>query len=140
MKTLIKFDVWDGKEKVDTRLKFERVSRWIKLKTNYNPTKKNALWDYVQDEMGYRTCQKDFNPDSDLFLDYFTFNGKNYALEQFIGIGSIADAIGHHEGYVENKTKHYLSGYDEQDYFHPLFIEIDEYGEHVRCYRYKEIR
>ena len=139
MKELVKFDIWNGETRYDTKLKFVRVSRWIKLKTNYNPSKRNELWDYVQDEAGYRTCQSNFNPESELFLDYFTFRGRNYALEQFIGIGSIADAIGHYEGYLENGKKHYLNGYDECDYFRPLFIEIDEYGEYVRCYEYKSI-
>ena len=139
MKELVKFDIWNGETRYDTKLKFKRVSRWIKLKTNYNPNKRNELWDYVQDDMGYRTCQSGFNPDSDLFLDYFTFNGRNYALEQFIAIGCIADAIGHSEGYIEDGKKHFLSGYDEQNYFRPLFIELDEYGERVRCYEYKEV-
>lgn len=140
MKELVKFDIWNGEVEIDNRLKFVRVSRWITVKHNYNPNKGNELWDYVQDGYGYRTCQSGFHEDDDLYLDYFTFNGRNYALEQFIAIGSIADAIEHREGYIENGKKHFLSGYDERDYYRPLFIELDEWGEKVRCYEYKNIK
>lgn len=135
MKKLNSFDYWNGTYEYKPNKKFVRVSRWITIKQNYNPTKRNALWDYVQDGYGYHPYQEKFNPEEGLFLDYFEFDGRTYALEQFIAIGSIADSIGHAEGYIENGKRHNLNGYDANDYFYPLFIELDEYGERVRCYR-----
>ncbi len=139
MKELSAFDFWNGTYQYHAKRKFVRVSRWITMKCNYNPTKRNALWDYVQDGSGYHPYQEKFNPEEGLFLDYFEFNGRKYALEQFIAIGSIADSIGHAEGYIENNQRYFLNGYDGNDYFHPLYIELDEYGERVRLYECKEV-
>lgn len=71
----------------DTK-RFYRVSRWITIRQNYNPCDRNALWCYVQDENGLRPYQYGFNPVGGLYLDYFRYDGKNYALEQFVRCGS----------------------------------------------------
>lgn len=66
---------------------FRRISRWITVKTNYHPAKNNCLWEYVTDGNGYKPYQAEFNPENGLYLDYFTFNGKNYAVEVFYHSG-----------------------------------------------------
>lgn len=121
-----------GWEETGTR-DFVRVSRWIKVKTNYSPCKRNPLWDYVQDGNGYKSYQEDFDPESGLFLDYFTFNGKNYALEQFMLLGNPFFTAVSYE-YEEDGKLCFLSGVDGEDYFKPIYIEMDEYVEHVRVY------
>ena len=135
MKELRSFDIYDGKEH-ERDYNFCRVSRWIKVKQNYRPNKRNSLWDYVTDGAGYNTYSDNFNPEKNngLFLDYFTFRGKNYALEQFIAIGCIWDNIGHSAGYYEHGEKHFISAYDRDSYYNPLYIELDECGEIVRVY------
>ena len=102
MKTLQKFDIYDGKEHIDNDHCFVRVSRWIKVKQNYSPNKNNKLWDYVVDSFGRHPYQENFDTSDGLYLDYFTHNGRNYALGQFYSFGSIADSIGHFAGYYEN--------------------------------------
>jgi hypothetical protein len=104
------------------------------VKQNYTPNKTNSLWDYVMDENGYKPYQDNFNPENGLFLDYFVWNGRTYALDQFLRFDSIADIIGHSTGYIENGEKHFLAGYDSHEIFNPVLIELDEYCEHVRIY------
>lgn len=139
MKTLQKFDIYPGAncnpvETIDNSHNYKRVSRWIEIKHNYTPNSRNALWDYVTDENGYHPYQDNFNPDNGLYLDYFKWNGRTYAVEQFAAFGSVMDCIGHSTGYVENGEKHYLSGYDMDNYYNPVMIELDEYGERCRVY------
>lgn len=139
MKELQKFDIYPGKDykpikTIDNRHNYKRVSRWITIRQNYSPCKNNRLWDYVTDENGYKPYQEQFNPANGLFLDYFRFNGRTFAIEQIISIGSIADCIGHSSGYIENKQEHFLSGYDCENYYSPIFVELDEYGDKVRIY------
>ena len=133
MKTLQSFDIYDGKESA-RKINFVRVSRWIKIKQNYRPNKNNSLWDYVTDGDGYNTYSDNFNPEKGLYLDYFSFSGKTYALNQFIAIGCIWDCIGHAAGYYENGERHFLSAFDHESYYNPLYIELDEYCENVRVY------
>lgn len=132
MKFVSAFDVWYGKEQ--QRGFFLRESRWIKIREEYNVTKRHSLYDYCTDENGNRPYQQSFNPENGTYLYYFVWQGRKYALDQFIRIGSIADAIGHHIGYYENGNKYYLAGYDENNLYSPAYIELDEYCEHVRIY------
>lgn len=139
MKQLKSFDIYDGKEHARD-YDFVRVSRWITVKQNYNPNKGNALYDYAVDGFGNHSYSENFNPveNGGKYLDYFTFNGRNYAIEQFIAIGCVWDVLGHHAGYYENGEKHFISAYDTESYFNPLYIEWDECGERVRVYRESE--
>lgn len=134
MKTLEKFEIYDGNKQIDKRYKLVRVSRWIEVKENYNPNKRNALWDYVTDGCGYAPYSEHFNPKEGLYLDYFRWNGRNYAIGQFMVFGSIWDNIGHHVGYTENGEDHYITGFDSHELFNPILIEVDEYCQHVRVY------
>ena len=134
MKTLKSFEIYDGKES-ERKESFVRASRWIKIKNNYNPSKRNSLWDYVTDGNGRGVYSDNFDKSTGLYLDYFTFDGKNYALNQFVAIGSAWDCIGHHEGYYEDGEQFFISAYNIEDYFRPMYIELDEYCERVRVYR-----
>lgn len=139
MKTLQKFEIYDGKKQIDNRFNLVRVSRWIKIRQNYNPNKRNSLWDYVTDENGCHPYQDRFDPENGLSLDYFTWNGRNYAISQFMVFGAAWDCIGHFVGYIENGEDHYIQGFDSHDLFNPILVEVDEYGENVRIYEEKAV-
>ena len=112
---------------------FERVSRWITVKHNYNPRKDNSLWYYVTDGDGHHSYDENFQKDNkELFLEYFTWNGQKYAIEQFLWIGSMW--INEQYSFTEDDETHCLIGVDMDNYYNPIYIEVDEYGEHVRVY------
>lgn len=115
--------------------KYRRISRWITLKTNYNPTKRNSLWDYVTDESGYHPYQDEFNPKNGLYLDYFRFGGRTYALEQFYVLGSVW-LPGPPPMYDDEDGKLGVIGTVDMDsnMYHPIYGEWDECCEHVRLY------
>ena len=101
---------------------FYRVSRWIKVRENYNPRKNNRLWDFVEDENG-------------LYLRYFVFKGKTYAIEQFYCLGNpFYMPVSYY--YEDNDGKYcYLSGVDMYgDLYSPIYIEMCECGDYVRVY------
>ena len=129
MKTIV---TTDGRE-------LKRISRWIKLQHNYNPTKRNSLWDYVDDENGHHPCHQEFNPKGGLYLDYFRYNGKTYALEQFYCIGS-AFLGGIPPMYEDENSKLGVIGtlYMDGPIFGPaLYAEWSEDCEYVRLYESK---
>ena len=113
---------------------FKRVSRWIAVKHNYTPNKRNSLWDYVTDENGYKPYQDNFTPENGLYLDYFRFNGRNYAVEQFLCLGNpFWNPVTY--CYEDSSGKvHYLFGVDMDNYYNPIYVEFDEYCENVRVY------
>ena len=116
--------------------KLRRVSRWIELKHNYNPNKRNSLWDYVEDENGYHPYNDKFNPANGLYLDYFKFRGKPYSLEQFYCIGS-AFLGGEPHMYYDEYGKLCVIGtlYMDGPIFGPaLYGEWSECCEYVRLY------
>lgn len=117
--------------------KYERISRWIKLRQNYHPNKRNSLWDYVCDENGYHPYQDNYNPENGLYLDYFKFKGKTYALEQFYVLGGIWTSMPPIM-YEDDDGKLGIIGtiYMDGDLYSPaLYGEWDEYCESVRLYR-----
>ena len=120
------------KFKTENGTTLKRVSRWIKVRQAYNITKRHSLYGYATDENGHYEGSSNFNPKSETFLDYFIFCGKKYALNQFIGCSS-------QWGYPimfydEFENLNHISGYDSEDYYKPLLIELSESGEYVRCY------
>lgn len=117
-----------------TPQKMRRVSRWITIKHNYNPRPSNYLWDYVMDENGYKPYQSTFNPDNGLYLDYFTYRGRNYAVEQFLALGNPFCAAFSLAYENENGQLCYLSGVDAENIYNPIYIEFDECCERVRIY------
>ena len=106
-----------------------RKSRWIKIQHNYNPNRHNSLWYYVTDGNGYVENQTGYNPDENgLYLDYFRYNGRNYAINQFM-------RLTYPIFYEDKEGKwQYLSGYDGENYYNPILIELDECCEYVRVY------
>lgn len=115
---------------------FIRVSRWITVKTNYNPTPKNSLWDYAEDGYGYKPSSDKFNPDEHggLYLTYFTYKGRNYATEQFLALGNPFYNPVTYSYEDEDGKIYYLSGVDGDNYYNPIFVEFDECCERVRIY------
>lgn len=105
----------------------QRVSRWIRIKQAYDITKRHSLYYYRRDENGYGEYSDEFNPNNGTFLDYFTFNGRKYAIEQFL-------RLDYPIMFEENGKLQFLSGYDSENYYNPLLIEIDDSGEYIRCY------
>lgn len=117
----------DGKQ-------MRRVSRWIKLRNNFNPSPRNRLWDYVTDSNGYHSYQDKFQSDTALDLYYFRFGGRNYALEQFYVLPGPPIMYENEDG------KRGVIGTVDMDgnLSHPLYGEWDECCEHVRLY--EEVR
>lgn len=126
----------DGWHENGTR-NFKCVSRWKSIKHNYKPNKRNQLWDYVEDENGYNPYSDKFNAENGLYLDYFEQGGKKYALEQFYALGN-PFYCPYEYSYTDEEGKiHPLAGVDSDCSIfekHPLFIELDEYAENVRCW------
>ena len=124
-----KFTTIDGKHRLT------RLSRWITIRTNYNASKRNSLYDYVMDGSGYHPYQDKYNPEDGTYLDYFRFNGRTYAIEQFVGLGSNA-CTGKPYQFVDSDgsiTTVVAVDFDGS-YFNPLYLEFDEHGERVRVY------
>ena len=127
----------DGWHETGEKL-FTRVSRWKQVKHNYTPGKRNRLWNYVMDENGYKPYQEKFNPENGLYLDYFTHDGRNYAIEQFAALGNPFYTAVSYSYTDENGKTVFLSGVDwDCNIFekYPLYIELDECGERVRVYQ-----
>lgn len=111
-----------------------RLSHWIKVRQAYNITPKHSLYYYCTDERGYQPGQSQFNPENGTFLDYFRFQGRKWAIDQFIQFGGMMG------GYPpmwedENGKLQYLSGYDSENYYNPIMIEFSEACEYVRVYQ-----
>lgn len=115
---------------------FKRVSRWIKVRENYNPSKRNSLFDYVQDGYGYNPYNENYDPENNggAFLTYFRFGGRNYATEQFLALGNpFYNPVTY--SYTDDHDKTcFLSGVDGDNYYNPYYVEFDEYMEYVRVY------
>ena len=115
-----------------------RVSRWITIKQAYNVSKRNRLYEFCTDENGYKPNETNFNPENGTFLDYFRFGGRNYAIEQFITIGSVV-CLGVPYEFVDTDGKtHYISAVDFWgNLYDPYYLELDNNGECVRIYEIK---
>lgn len=120
--------------------KLRRISRWIKLNHNYTPNSRNSLWNYACDGYGRHPYQDKFDPTDGLYLDYFRFRGRTYALEQFFILGSMWLG-GKPYFYKDEDGKLGVIGTVDMDgpIFGPaLYGEWDGYCEYVRLY--EEVR
>ena len=111
----------------------ERASRWIKRKVYVNPTPKHALWDYATDGYGRHPYSANFDPRTGVLIDYFEYGGKKYALGQFV-----RNWLGAWDPYYsENNEDDYVipDGYEDGNYYNPIYIEFDESGEYLRVYK-----
>ena len=104
----------DGKQ-------IKRVSRWIKIKQAYNVTEKHSLYYYAE------KIEENEN-----ILDYFVFNGRKYAISQFMRFGYPVTA--NYIQWYEKDKLYFMAGFDSENYYNPILIEVDEYGEYVRVY------
>ena len=109
-----------------------RVSRWIKVRNAYDVTKRHSLIDYVTDGAGHLYGSPDFDPSDGTFVDYFVWHGRKWALERFLRFGSMwcPQVILWEEG----DKVHSMAGFDRDNYFNPIMIEMDDCGEYVRVY------
>ena len=100
--------------------KYERVSRWIKVRNEY-VTKRHSLSDYADF----------YGVDDDRYgvLSYFVFNGRKYAMGQFLRL-----SYPEYFNNEDDKTS-YLCAYDSTEWYKPLMMEIDDYGEYIRLFR-----
>ena len=121
---------------VDGKNTITRLSRWIQIKQNYNVNKRNSLYEFRTDENGYKPGQSKYNPANGTYLDYFRFNGRNYAIEQFIALGSVWCGGAPYEFIDRDGKSTFIHAVDFcGDLYNPLYIELDECGERVRVYK-----
>lgn len=130
-KHLLKNNRWETSPK---KVTFQRISGWIAVKHDYAPQKNDSLWSYVTDGDGFYPHEDKFDPEHGLFLDYFVFGGRRYAMNQFLRLGSIWAAVAFSYEDEDGKPS-FLSGFDIEDYFNPIHVEFDEDYEKVRLYR-----
>ena len=123
------------------KYKIVRCSRWITIKQAYNVNRRNSLFDFSTDENGYKPGQDQYNPANGTFLDYFRFNGRKYAIEQFIALGSVWCGGAPYEFTDTDGKSTFVHAVDFYgDLYNPLYIELDEYGERVRVYTVDVVR
>lgn len=124
----------------DKQYRVKRVSRWIQIKQNYNVSKRNGLFEFSTDENGYTPAQVDYNPENGTFLDYFRFRGRNYAINQFIVLGSAWCGGVRYEFTDTDGKSTFIHAVDFYgDLFNPLYIELEEGGERVRVYEVRRV-
>lgn len=98
----------------------KRVSRWITVNSKMI-TNRHSLWCYAD---------KEDKNDKNGYILYFRWNGREYAMQQFISRFSM---YGFDKECKEFPS--FIHGYDaDGNVFRPLLIEIDEHGEKVRLY------
>lgn len=90
-----------------------RVSRWIKIRTDYTRSPRHELAEYAE-------------PDGR--IDYFIHRGKRYALAQFLRMTWPMFYR------MDDGREGYISAYDGTTWYRPYLLEMDEYGEYVRLY------
>lgn len=118
-----------------------RLSRWITIRQAYNVNRRNSLFEFATDENGYTPGQDEYNPENGTFLDYFIFNGRKYAIKQFIALGSVMCCGAPYEFTDTDGKSTFVSSVDYYgDLYNPLYIEFDKYGERVRVYTVKDAR
>lgn len=110
-----------------------RVSRWLMIRQNYNPRSNNSLWAYVMDGNGETPASDRFNPSEGLYLDYFNFNGRKYALDQFYRLESMF-INSQNRTFKDGRENVCICAVDAENYFNPLYLELDASGERVRLY------
>ena len=103
---------------------FTRVSRKIAIKGAYI-TKRHSLYDYGDDG--------DTDEAGRVWVYYFRYGGRTYALSQFLRMGTMWAGVAPYE-YDDNGETSYICGYDGENYYNPLYIEILDDGETIRLY------
>ena len=83
---------------------------WIEIKT----------LETTEDMKGYTTCEEDW------IQPAFYYNGNIYWLSDFYRC--------HGNPWGDVDVPDYIHGYEQSNYFNPLFIQIDRAGEFVKIY------
>ena len=110
------------------------ISRLIKVHQAYNITARHCLYYYCTDENGFCPGQSGFNPENGTFLDFFRFNGRKWALNQFIAFGGVVGGVPPMWEDEHGKLR-CLTGYDSENYYNPIMIELSDGGDYVRVYQ-----
>lgn len=100
----------------------ERVSRGIRRKQAYNVTRRHSLYYYAED------CGNGENA-----VDYFRWNDRKWAINQFFAFGTMVTPQAG-EMWEESDGLHYIAGYDSENYYNPILIELSTDAECVRVY------
>lgn len=102
-------------------INLRRVSRWITIRV-FPVTARHRLYAYAEpSDMG--------RPDGEQLVSAFRFRGRWYAVNQFLSRYRIM-------GFDQNCAEYpeYISGYDAENYFSPLYCELSDNGEKIRLY------
>ena len=113
------------KELVSTEgKKFYRLSRWISVQW-LQVTERHPLWYYAE---------KDTQEGNKRWVECFRWNDTLYAMGQFMRFNTpfVHDA---EPILIDGKEKIWLAGFDANEYFDPIMIEIHDDCEHVRVYK-----
>lgn len=89
---------------------YERISDWLEIQ-----------YREITEDM------KEYTDEENYWQPGFEWDGEFRFLSDFIRT--------HNNAWSGIKTPAYIHGYDGTEYFHPLYIEIDEGGESVRLYK-----
>lgn len=120
---------------IDGKHRLTRLSRWITIRSNYNVGKHNSLYDFATDGVGYHPYQDEYNPEDGTYLDYFRFNGRTYAIGQFVALGSMWIGGEPYRFVDTDGTETTVGAVDFHGcLYDPIYIELDTYGERVRVY------
>lgn len=102
----------------------KKVSRWITINDKMI-TSRHHLWNYGYNENGDRT-----DTDKKRYILSFRWNNREYCLEQFLSRFSFI--VGFDQDCKEYPS--YITGYDGENYFNPLYCELDEVNLKIRLY------
>ena len=95
------------------------VSRWIRIETLY-VTEKHSLFYYADKDDEYLGKYP---------VTAFRWKNRWYALNQFLARFGMMGFDLECKEYPA-----YISGYDGENYFNPLLMELDKYGDKCRLY------
>lgn len=103
---------------------FERMSRWITIKTDYNITEKHGLFCYAEEY-----------DDGEYCVNYITHKGYRIAVNAMYLLGSFFISEKPHV-FIEKGEEHFINAVDmDGNIYDPFYIELDEWGEKVRLYK-----
>ena len=92
----------------------QRVSRWIRIRTDHNVTSRHSLYDWA---------------DNDGTVCYFVWRGQKWALNQFVRYLQHVPMF-----YDENGNLSHISGYSVLNVYSQLLLELSDCCEYVRIY------
>lgn len=124
---------------IDKKYRIYPISKWITVKHTFHANKRNALYEYVTDEYGHRSGSKEYNPINGRFLDYFEFNRRKYAVEQFY----LLNSMWLNSEPIQYKSKNEIRTINTVDMdgfiLDPIYAEFDIDAEKVRLYKIRAI-